>query len=158
MENFAPKACEFYAAKHTIKIEEKREIVIVSCGGFPHDINMIQAHKALDAAANACVDGGTIIFLAECENGLGRNDFLNWFEAENSEDLAEKLCENYQVNGQTAWSLLKKAEKFDIKIITDLPEEETRQMRLQKARDLECFISKLDSNVQAIFYLSAQNF
>jgi nickel-dependent lactate racemase len=130
------KACEFYAAKHTIKIEEKREVVIVSCGGFPHDINMIQAHKALDMAANVCTENGTIIFLAECENGLGRNDFLNWFEAENSEDLAEKLCESYQVNGQTAWSLLKKAEKFDIKIITSLSEEETRQMRLQKAHDL----------------------
>lgn len=139
------KACELYAEKHSIKIKEKREIVIASCGGFPHDINMIQAHKALDSAANACSDGGTIIFLAECENGLGRNDFLNWFEAENSAKLAEKLCESYQVNGQTAWSLLQKAEKFEIKIITDLSDEETRQMRLQKARDPESIFREIDS-------------
>lgn len=139
------KACELYAEKHSIKIKEKREIVIASCGGFPHDINLIQAHKALDSAANACSDGGTIIFLAECENGLGRSDFLNWFEAKNSEDLAEKLCESYQVNGQTAWSLLQKAEKFEIKIITDLSDEETRQMRLQKARDPESIFREIDS-------------
>ncbi|MCW5961105.1 MAG: nickel-dependent lactate racemase [Pyrinomonadaceae bacterium] len=139
------KACELYAEKHSIKIKEKREIVIASCGGFPHDINLIQAHKALDSAANACSDGGTIIFLAECENGLGRNDFLNWFEAENSAKLAEKLCESYQVNGQTAWSLLQKAEKFEIKIITDLSDEETRQMRLQKARDPESIFREIDS-------------
>lgn len=139
------KACEFYAEKHAIKIAEKCEIVIASCGGFPHDINMIQAHKTLETAANACVEGGTIIFLAECENGLGRNDFLSWFEAENSSNLAEKLCENYQVNGQTAWSLLKKAEKFDIKIITNLSNEETRRMRLQKARNLSEILSELDS-------------
>jgi nickel-dependent lactate racemase len=138
--------CDFYAQKHTVKIEEKREIVIVSGGGFPHDINMIQAHKALDSAANACAEGGTIIFLAECENGLGRNDFLNWFEAENSEQLAERLSERYQVNGQTAWSLLKKAEKFDIQIVTNLTEEETRLMRLQKARDLKSILSKITSN------------
>ncbi len=98
------KACESYASQHTIEITEKRNLVIVSCGGFPHDINMIQAHKALDAASRACADGGTIIFLAECAEGLGRNDFLNWFDAGNSFELAKKLCENYQVNGQTAWS------------------------------------------------------
>ncbi len=135
------KACEVYAEKHTINIEEKREIVIVSCGGFPHDINMIQAHKALDAASQACIDGGTIILLAECENGLGKSDFLHWFDRENSEAMAEKLCENYQVNGQTAWSLLQKAEKFNVKLVSNLSEKETRQMRLHKARDLKLKMS-----------------
>ena len=138
------KACKFYAENHTIEIEEKREIVIVSCGGFPHDTNMIQAHKALDMAARACTDGGTIIFLAECANGLGRKDFLNWFEAKNSEDLAERLCESYQVNGQTAWSLLKKAENFEVQTITNLSEKETRSMRVQKARDLESVLAEID--------------
>ena len=130
------KACEFYAAQNSIEIGEKRDIVIVSCGGFPHDINLIQAHKALESAANACTDGGQIIFLAECSDGLGRSDFMKWFEAENSNKLAEILCEKYQVNGQTAWSLLKKAERFNVKIITSLSENETRQMRMQKARSI----------------------
>lgn len=142
------KACGFYAENHTIKVPEKREIVIVSGGGFPLDLNMIQAHKALDMAANACLDGGTILFLAECKNGLGRNDFLKWFEAKSSEDLAEKLCKKYQVNGQTAWSLLKKAENFNVQIITDLSNEETRSMRLHKARDLESVLSETDKNTK----------
>ncbi len=130
-------ACEFYAAQNTIEITEKRDIVIVSCGGFPHDVNLIQAHKALDSASKACKEGGQIIFLAECSDGLGRGDFLKWFEAENSNKLAEILCEKYQVNGQTAWSLLQKAERFDVKIITTLDEKETRQMRMKKARSID---------------------
>jgi nickel-dependent lactate racemase len=130
-------ACEFYAGNHAIEISEKRDLVIVSCGGFPYDLNMIQAHKALEMASLACNDGGTIVFLAECADGLGRNDFLNWFEVETSAQLAENLCAKYQVNGQTAWSLLKKAERFNIKIITSLSENETRKMRLHKARSLE---------------------
>lgn len=125
-------ACDAYAAEHTIKIAEKRDLVIVSCGGFPYDINMIQAHKALEAASHACNDGGTIILLAECADGLGRKDFINWFQAENSEDLAAKLCESYQVNGQTAWSLLTKAERFDVKLVSVLAEDDTRRMRLRK--------------------------
>ncbi len=137
-------ACESYAATHTIEISEKRDLVIASCGGFPHDLNVIQAHKTLDTAARACVDGGTIILLAECADGLGRKDFLDWFEAETSEKLAEKLCENYQVNGQTAWNLLRIAERFDVQIITALSENETRPMRLQKARSLSVILSKVD--------------
>src|SRR5215813_4157737 len=57
------RACEAYTSAHSVNITEKRGIVIVSCGGLPYEINMIQAHKALDMAAHACVDGGTIILL-----------------------------------------------------------------------------------------------
>jgi lactate racemase len=140
--------CEFYASNHSVKIAEKRDLVIVSCGGAPHDLNMIQAHKALETASLACRDGGTIVFLAECADGLGRHDFLDWFEAENAARLAENLCANYQVNGQTAWSLLKKAERFNIRILTALPETETRQMRLQKARDFEEILNGLDKTAK----------
>jgi nickel-dependent lactate racemase len=125
-------ACDAYAKNNSIEIDEKRDVIIVSCGGSPHDINMIQAHKALEAASHACKENGTIVLLAECVEGLGRNDFLNWFASENSRALAERLCENYQVNGQTAWSLLEKAEKFQVRVVTDLSESETKKMRLRK--------------------------
>lgn len=128
-------ACDEYAAGHSVKIAEKRDLVIVSCGGYPHDINMIQAHKALDTASRACNDGGTIVFLAECSDGFGRDDFLKWFDAKNSVELAETLSKKYQVNGQTAWSLLRKAEKFDIRIVTGIGQEDLRKMRLAKIDD-----------------------
>jgi nickel-dependent lactate racemase len=131
------KACEFYAFGHTIEITEKRDTVIASCGGSPHDINLIQAHKALDMAARACADKGAIVLLAECADGFGRNDFADWFEVEDSEQLAGKLCEKYQVNGQTAWNLLRIAERFNVRIITLLGENETRLMRLRKTHNLE---------------------
>ena len=125
-------ACEIYAERHTVCVPEKRDLVIVSCGGYPYDINLIQAHKALEAASQACNEGGTIIFLAECADGLGRDDFLKWFDSENSDELARVLCEKYQVNGQTAWSLLKKAERFDIRMVTSLDAACVPKMRLKK--------------------------
>ncbi len=140
--------CEFYAENFTINIAEKRETVIVSCGGFPFDINLIQAHKALEMASRACAKGGTIILLAECAEGLGRSDFLKWFAAENSEKLAGMLCRGYQVNGQTAWSLLEKAEKFRVKIFTNLTEEETRAMRLHKIQQIDEELNKLSQTAK----------
>lgn len=133
-------ACAAYAAAHTVKLAEKRDFVIASCGGYPFDINMIQAHKTLEAAARACNEGGTIILLAECRDGLGRADFLDWFTAENSEALAARLCENYQVSGQTAWSLLNKAEKFKVLGMSELNADLLKRMRLEKIASVRKFV------------------
>ena len=131
------RACEDYLANHSLRISEKRDLVIVSCGGSPYDINLIQGHKALDMAAHACADGGTIVFLAECADGLGRADFMKWFESTDSRALESRLREAYEVNGQTAWSLLTKAERFKVRIVTNLSDDQVRPMRMLPARSLD---------------------
>lgn len=123
------EGCREYLANHSIPIEGTREIVIASCGGSPYDINLIQAHKALDMAAQACTEGGTIVLLAECRDGLGRPDFLKWFEEKDSQALELRLRGGYEVNGQTAWSWLTKAERFRIYLVSKLPDEDVRKMR-----------------------------
>ena len=129
-------ACEYYLDQHSVTIPEKRDIVIASCGGFPHDINMIQAHKALDMAALACNEGGTIILLAECSDGLGRPDFLKWFDASDSRALEAQLVNGYEVNGQTAWALLTKAERYRVYLISELPSEDVKRMRMIPVRTI----------------------
>jgi len=128
--------CQKYLSSHSTKIDTKREVVIISCGGAPYDINLIQAHKALDIAAHACTDGGDIVLLAECGDGLGRSDFLKWFAEEDSRTLEKRLREGYEVNGQTAWSLLTKAERYRIRLISNLPDEAVRKMRMHPAHSL----------------------
>lgn len=139
-------ACKVYGERHTVEIDAKRELVIVSCGGSPHDLNMIQAHKALDNAARGCVDGGTIVLVAECRDGLGRSDFLNWFDSKDSCALAERLCDDYQVNGQTAWSLLDKCERFNVRVVTALSADAAAQMRMTRCDSLEEAVSGLSAD------------
>lgn len=128
--------CQAYLASHSTPIETKREIVVVSCGGSPYDINLIQAHKALDMAAHACTDGAIIILLAECPDGLGQPTFLKWFAEKDSRALEARLRDAYEVNGQTAWSLLTKAERYQVYLVSKLPDEEVRRMRIIPARSL----------------------
>jgi nickel-dependent lactate racemase len=130
-------ACADYAASHSLKINARREVVVASCGGAPWDMNLIQAHKALEMAAHACVEGGTIVLVAECADGLGRADFLKWFDAEDSRALAERLRTDYEVNGQTAWSLMSKAERFRVHLISTLADEDVRRMRMIPSRTVE---------------------
>ena len=129
-------ACNYYLAQYSVAVPEKRDIVIVSCGGFPHDINLIQAHKALDMAAIACKHGGTIILLAACSDGLGRPDFLKWFDENESRTLAERLVNGYEVNGQTAWALLTKAERYRVCLVSALPPEDVMRMRMVPVRTI----------------------
>jgi nickel-dependent lactate racemase len=129
-------ACDYYLQQYSVAVPAKRDVVVVSCGGFPHDINLIQAHKALDMAALACKDGGTIVLLAECSDGLGRPDFLKWFDARDSRALAERLVNGYEVNGQTAWALLTKAERYRVCLVSELPMEDVLRMRMIPVRNI----------------------
>jgi lactate racemase len=142
------QGCREYLTEHSTEIEKKREIVIVSCGGFPYDINLIQAHKALDMAAEACSDGGTIVLLAECRDGLGRQNFLTWFSEANSRALEARLRDGYEVNGQTAWSLLTKAERYRILLVSSLPNEDVRRMRMIPAKSLNDVLKAVDPAVE----------
>jgi nickel-dependent lactate racemase len=130
------RACAEYVNSHAVRIDAKADTVVVSAGGAPHDLNLIQAHKALEMASHACVEGGLIVLVAECAEGLGRTDFLKWFEATDSRALVERLRAAYEVNGQTAWSLLSKAERFRVRLVSRLPDEEVRRMRMLPARSI----------------------
>ena len=145
------EGCEYYLNRHSVNVSAKRDIVIVTCGGFPHDINLIQAHKALDMAALACNVGGTIILLAECSDGLGRPDFLKWFEASDSRALEARLVNGYEVNGQTAWALLTKAERYRVCLISELPDEDVRRMRMVPVKTISEALHQADDGEGFIF-------
>lgn len=61
---------------------------------------------------------------------------MKWFECANSRALAERLRNGYEVNGQTAWALLTKAEKYRVCLISELPDEEVTRMHMIPARSL----------------------
>jgi nickel-dependent lactate racemase len=142
------EGCRQYLVDHSTCIERRRELVVVSCGGYPYDLNLIQAHKSLEMAAQACTDGGTIVLLAECRDGLGHPEFLKWFDETDSRALAARLRDGYEVNGQTAWSLLAKAERYRVHLISDLPDETVRRMRMTPARALGDVLDNLGRDAE----------
>ncbi|HUK84625.1 MAG TPA: nickel-dependent lactate racemase, partial [Candidatus Acidoferrum sp.] len=56
---------------YKITIERRADILVVSASGYPADINLYQAYKALDNALDAVKRGGVIILVAECPEGHG---------------------------------------------------------------------------------------
>ncbi|MBP1728320.1 MAG: hypothetical protein H6Q56_693 [Deltaproteobacteria bacterium] len=131
------KGCSYYAREFSFPLREKSDLVIVSCGGFPKDINLIQAHKSMEYASKALRDDGVMILLAECRDGYGNATFFNWFRFSGLDTFEADLRINYEINGQTAYAMLQKALRFRIILVSRLPDEEVRTMRMVPAKGLE---------------------
>jgi len=127
-------ACRFYAKAFSYPIREKADLVVVSCGGYPKDINLIQAHKSMEYASRALKPGGVMILLAECRDGYGNATFFNWFGFASCGELESALRKRYEINGQTAWSVKEKAERFRIVLVSKLPPGEVGTMGMIPAR------------------------
>ena len=72
------EGCAFLDKLYKINISERADVVVVSAGGYPKDINLYQAHKALDNASHSVKDGGIIILVASCTEGVGEETFERW--------------------------------------------------------------------------------
>jgi nickel-dependent lactate racemase len=122
------RGCADYLAAHSVSVAERRPLVVVSCGGAPRDVNMIQSHKALEHARVVLQDGGDLVLLAECAEGLGRSDFLDWFVPGGAQATARRLVEGYRVYGQTAWGIRWKSERYQVRLVSSLAPEVVRRM------------------------------
>jgi nickel-dependent lactate racemase len=109
---------------YVIPIKELADVVVVSAGGAPKDINVFQSQKALDNAKHAVKNGGAIILLAKCPEGLGEKVFERWInEAKNRQELIDRMDTAFEIGGHKAGILAKLMEKVDVYLISDLKKE-----------------------------------
>lgn len=131
------KSCERLKQLTQINTEKRYDAVICSCGGFPKDINMIQAQKSLDRVAPIVKKGGKIIFFAECKDGYGNDTFKRFFDYKSSEDMVDVLFKQYQINRQTAFNLRKITEEYKCYLYSGISEEDAEKMGFQKISGLK---------------------
>lgn len=112
------------------------DLVVASSGGYPKDINFIQTHKSIHNAASFVKDGGTLILLAECRDGLGNDSFIRIFEKSRAEAV-QSLRENYSGNGGTALSMMAKTERIKIYMVTSLDEPACKKLGVEKIEEEE---------------------
>lgn len=113
--------CAFLDSFYKVCIPQKADIVIVSAGGFPKDINMYQAQKALDNARHAVKDGGVIIWIASCSEGLGEDHFEEWMTGHGkSVDMIDHIRRDFVLGGHKAAAIAMVLEKAEIYLVSDL--------------------------------------
>jgi nickel-dependent lactate racemase len=130
--------CEMLDSLGKIPIRELADVVIVSAGGFPKDINVYQAQKALDNAVCAVRPGGVVIWVASCKEGLGSRTFSDWIaEAEKPEDLIERVGRDFQLGGHKAAAIAMALRRSSILMVSDLDEEVVRSFFAEPVESLE---------------------
>jgi len=129
--------CDYIKKIFIIPISHPADLVIVSCGGFPKDINFIQSHKTLDYAMNALKPGGVMILIASCQEGLGHPDFFGWFRFQDLKEMESELRKNFQINGQTAYATLLKTQSAKVFLLSDLPDSVADAMSMTPVHSME---------------------
>ena len=80
-----------------IALPHRYDVVITTPGGFPRDIDLHQAQKAVSTAETMIEPGGVIVLIAECRDGLGKWA-ARWLKAARS---PQEVIERFKKEGFT---------------------------------------------------------
>ncbi|MFX1293716.1 MAG: nickel-dependent lactate racemase [Promethearchaeota archaeon] len=122
------KAIKLYDSLYRIKVKSLADIVLVGAG-FPKDINLFQAHKALDNAQRIVRPGGVIVAALECSEGIGHQVFYKWAKTYRTvEELETQIMTNFEMGGHKAYYMAKLQEKAKIILISKINPKEVRDI------------------------------
>jgi nickel-dependent lactate racemase len=108
---------------YRIPVDRKADIVIVSPGGHPSDVNLFQAYKGVDGALEVVKRGGVIILVAECSEGHGNQVFYDWMvKFSDLKAIEREIKRNFVLGGHKAYYLLKALQKVQIILVSIMPD------------------------------------
>ncbi len=111
------------------------DLVVASAGGDPHDVNWIQAHKALAHACSYARPGAAVVLVAACPGGVGSPSFEEVMALPEA-SAARAVRERFTLNGQTALSTRWHARRYRVILVSGLPPEQVRAWGMEVGSDL----------------------
>lgn len=149
------EGCRFLDSLYRKEIAAKADIVIASQGGAPKDLNLYQTQKALDNAKHAVKDGGVIILVGSCREGLGEEVFEDWMlNSSSPQSMIERIQKDFQLGGHKAAAIALVLEKSDIFFVSEMEPDFVKDIFLtpfstvQSA--LDCALEKLGKDATVL--------
>ena len=125
------EGCAFLDKLYRKELKQGADIVLVSQGGAPKDLNLYQTQKALDNAKHAVNPGGVIILIGSCKEGLGEHTFEEWMtKSPSAESMIERIGRDFQLGGHKAAAIAMVLQKADIYLVSDLEPDFVRSIFL----------------------------
>lgn len=126
------EGCRFLDTFYLKEIDRRADIVIVSQGGAPKDLNLYQTQKALDNARHAVRKGGVVILIGSCREGLGEKVFEEWMlSAEKPQDLIDRIHAQFRLGGHKAAAIALVLQNADIYLVSDMEDDFVRRLFMQ---------------------------
>jgi nickel-dependent lactate racemase len=137
------EGCKFLDRFYKVAIKERADIVIVSAGGYPKDINVYQAQKALDNAKHAVRESGILILVASCKEGYGERVFEKWINrAETHRELIENIQRNFELGGHKAAAIAMILEKNEIYLVSELEDSVVRNLFMKPFQSVQAALNE----------------
>ncbi len=132
------EGCKFLDRLYLKKIESRADIVLVSQGGAPKDLNLYQTQKALDNAKHAVKKGGIIILAGSCREGLGERVFEEWItSAKDARSLIDRIQREFCLGGHKAAAIALVLENADIYLVSELSPALVRSIFLKPYQSVQ---------------------
>lgn len=123
--------CAYLDRMYRKPIPKRADIVLVSQGGAPKDANLYQTQKALDNAKHAVRDGGTMIVIGACNEGLGSAKFEEWLVgSEKAHDMVERIGRDFQLGGHKAAAIGMVLDRAQIDLVSEMDDDFVRSIFL----------------------------
>ncbi len=131
------RAARRYGDARAVKLPEPLDGVVVSAGGHPTDRDLVQAHKALEAVAGVVRDGGVVVWVARCGDGIGNPELLEGFRLGSVEAIDRELRRDFRVGVHSALALLQKTRRLRVLAVTELDDEIVRLAGMTRVASLD---------------------
>ena len=138
------EGCRFLDTLYGITIPQQADIVVVSPGGFPKDINLYQAQKALDNAKNAVKPGGAILWIASAKEGLGEKHFEEWMLGHDTPDeMISHIQSEFVLGGHKAAAIALVMKNAEIFLYSDLNADFVKRIHMNPVTDPQTTLNEL---------------
>jgi len=128
---------EYQIENFAVQVDRTFPLVIASAGGFPRDIDFVQAHKAMEHASFVVSNGGILLLAASCEGGIGSEKLREWIAYVRGKSEEDRLEVPYDQHLHLALSLKKKTERIKIWMVSDLDKGFLSEAGIRKLETLD---------------------
>ena len=133
-----PKANDVFC----VEIKEKADIA-VSIARSPMDMNLYQSQKALDNAKYAVRDGGIIILVSQCTEGIGARTFVDFLSGlDHPHDALNEIEREFKLGYQKVAKIASLSEKAEMWAVTDLDDNTLKSIFIRPFHNLQDAVDK----------------
>ena len=112
--------------------------IVLTAAPYPMDIDLYQSQKALENGKLALEDGGVIILVSKCRDGVGDDTFLNLLCSANTcDEVMCKIDEGYKLGYHKAAKMAQIGVYAEMWAISDLHHDTIKMAKLQPCMDIQ---------------------
>ena len=145
------KSCALCQQYYGREIAQESDVVVVSCGGYPKDLNLYQGVKSLLNGVHAMKEGGTFVFLCQCPEGGGAPDFFDWTGPLGEGRLDPALREAFTIAGYIFYAsceAIRKAGRF--LMLSEIDPALLKDMRIEAFKSIEEIQQRLELSGRSV--------